>query len=40
MAKSFEEVFLYTFFFYKQSIFDPRPENGLSLSKKLPPKIV
>ena len=27
-------------FFYKQSIFDPRPENCLSFSKKLPPKIV
>ena len=27
-------------FFYKQSIFDPRPENCLSFSKKLAPKIV
>ena len=27
-------------FFYKQSIFDPRPENCLSFSKKLPQKIV
>ena len=27
-------------FCYKQSIFDPRPENCLSFSKKLPPKIV
>ena len=26
----------YTFFFYKQSIFDPRPENCLGLSKKSP----
>ena len=26
--------------FYKQSIFDPRPENCLSFSKKSPPKIV
>ena len=25
-------------FFYKQSIFDPRPENCLSFSKKSPPK--
>ena len=24
----------YTFFFYKQSIFDARPENCLSFSKK------
>ena len=30
----------YTFFFCKQSIFDPRPENGLSFSKKLPQKFV
>ena len=28
------------FFFYKQSIFDHRPENCLSFSKKLPPKVV
>ena len=27
-------------FFYKQSIFDPRPENSLSFSKKSPQKIV
>ena len=27
-------------FFYKQSIFDPRPENCLIFSKKSPPKIV
>ena len=27
-------------FFNKQSIFDPRPENCLSFSKKSPPKIV
>ena len=27
-------------FFYKQSIFDPRPENCLSFYKKLPQKIV
>ena len=27
-------------FFYKQSVFDPRPENFLSLSKKSPQKIV
>ena len=26
--------FDYTLFFYKQSIFDPRPENRLSSSKK------
>ena len=26
-------------FFYKQSIFDPRPENCLSCSKKLPQNI-
>ena len=26
--------------FYKQSIFDPRPKNRLSFSKKLPQKIV
>ena len=28
------------FFFYKQSIFDPRPENCLSFSQKSPQKIV
>ena len=27
-------------FFHKQSIFDPRPENCLSYSKKSPQKIV
>ena len=27
-------------FFYKQSIFDPRPENCLSYSKNLPQKVV
>ena len=27
------------FFFYKQSIFDPRPENCLRFSKKMPQKI-
>ena len=27
-------------FFYKQSIFDPRPENCLSFSEKSPQKIV
>ena len=27
-------------FLYKKSIFDPRPENCLSFSKKLPRKIV
>ena len=30
----------YTFFFHKQSIFDPRPENCLRFSKKSPRKIV
>ena len=30
----------HTPFFYKQSIFDPCPENCLSFSKKSPPKIV
>ena len=30
----------YTFFLDKQSIFDPRPENCLSFSKKSPWKIV
>ena len=30
----------YTFAFYKQFIFDPRPENCLSFSKKYPQKIV
>ena len=29
-----------TSFFYKQSIFDPHPENCLSFFKKLPQKIV
>ena len=27
-------------FFYKKSIFDPRPENCLGFSKKSPQKIV
>ena len=35
---------LFTFnntpFLYKQSIFDPRPENSLSLPKKSPEKFV
>ena len=31
---------MYTFFFYKQFSFDPRPENCSSFSKKLPQKIV
>ena len=30
----------YTFFFYKQSIFDPRPKNCLSFSKESPQKTV
>ena len=30
---------LHLFFFYKQSIFDPRPENCLSFSKKSPQKL-
>ena len=30
---------MYTFF-YKEPIFDPRPENYLSFSKKSPQKIV
>ena len=30
----------YTFFLYKQSIFDPRPKNCLSFSKKSLQKIV
>ena len=34
------EKFNTPFFSYKQSIFDPRPENCLSFSKKLPQKIV
>ena len=29
----------YAPFFYKQSIFDPRPENCLSFSKKSPQKL-
>ena len=29
-----------TTFFYKQSIFDPRPKNCLRFSKKLPQKVV
>ena len=31
---------LYIFFFYKQSIFDPCPEQGLNFFKKSPQKIV
>ena len=34
------QIFCTPLFFYKQSIFDPRPENCLSFSKKLPQKIV
>ena len=30
----------YTFFFNKQTIFDPRPKNCLGFSKKSPKKIV
>ena len=37
-AKPF--VTLNTPFFYKQFIFDPRPENYLSFSRKSPQKIV
>ena len=44
---AFEEPYLYQgssfgghTFFYKQPIFDPRPENCLSFSKKLPQKII
>ena len=33
-------AYMITPFFYKQSIFDPHPENCLSFSKKSPPKIV
>ena len=33
------QQFKYTLFFYKQSIFDPRPEDYLSFSKKLPLKL-
>ena len=33
------KIRVYTFF-YKQSIFDPRPENCLRFSKKSPQKIV
>ena len=36
----FHENYKYTLFLYKQSIFDPRPENCLNFSKKLPQKIV
>ena len=36
----FENGKFFTPFFYKQSIFDPRPENCLSFCKKSPPKIV
>ena len=34
------DIFSVHRFIYKQSIFDPRPENYLSLPKKLPPRIV
>ena len=34
------EILTVHLFFYKQSIFDPRPENCLSFSKKSPQKIV
>ena len=34
------DVSFNTPFLYKQSIFDPRTENCLSFSKKLPPKSV
>ena len=38
---SSSESFLLKYtFFYKKSIFDPRPENCLSFSKKSHPKIV
>ena len=33
-------LFVHLFFLYKQSIFDPRPNNCLSFSKKSPQKIV
>ena len=33
------EIFTVHLFFYKQSIFDPRPENCLSFSKKSPQKL-
>ena len=36
-CKIYNSVNLY---FYKQCIFDPRPDNCLSFSKKLPQKIV
>ena len=34
-----ENLALHTFFLNKQSIFDPRPQNSLSFSKKLPQKL-
>ena len=34
-----QEKFWIHLFFYKQSIFNPRPENYLSFSKKLPQKL-
>ena len=41
-SRSFENVSFsqYTFFLNKQSIFDSRPKNCLSFSKKSPQKIV
>ena len=39
LAEDFTFNKVYTFF-YKKSIFDPRPENSLSFSKKLLQKIV
>ena len=39
-CKSLLETLLDTPFLYKQSIFDPRPKNCLSFSKKTPPKNV
>ena len=37
---NYDKISRYTFFLNKQSIFDPRPENCLSFSKKSPQKIV
>ena len=39
-VSSYGQIFLLYTFFYKQSIFDPRPENCLSFSKKSTQKIV
>ena len=39
-AEKPKKVAHYTFLFYKQSIFDLRPENCLSFSKKLSQKII